>query len=83
MSTETAVCRRCRMALNGKPHGDGGGATHPRTGNRCPVNYYGGYVCSEDCDRRASLELESSMPGAGPQRFLSGDSLASLRRNWK
>jgi hypothetical protein len=29
---------------------------------RAKVNFYGGYVCSDICDKRASYDLEESMP---------------------
>ena len=83
MSDEVATCRGCGMVLRGKPYYMGGNAYHPETGERCRKNHYGGYVCSEGCDRRSSQRLEDSMPGAGP----SGGSLScfaksSLNRNW-
>ncbi len=79
---ERATCRGCRMELNGKAYHLGGLATHPRTGETCRINFYGGYVCSWECDRAASMELQSSMPGAGPCRSLDGPAMDSLRRNW-
>lgn len=82
-SDEHAVCRGCGMVLRGKPYGAGGAAYHPQTGERCPANFYGGYVCSEACDRCASLELERSMPGHGPgQQTLGCYAQDRLRRNW-
>lgn len=78
-----AVCRNCGLVLRGKPYHLGGSAYHPDTGERCPINHYGGYVCSEECDRRASLELERSMPGHGRgQESLSCFAAAALRKNW-
>jgi ribosomal protein L34E len=78
-----AVCRGCGLVLKGKPYQFGGQAYHPTTGDRCPPNHYGGYACSETCDRRASLELERSMPGHGSgQQTLDCYSAAALRRNW-
>jgi hypothetical protein len=80
---ETAVCRHCGLALCGKPYRFGGSAYHPRTGERCPSNHYGGFVCSENCDRQASLALERSMPGHGVSQMSIGTSAhESLNRNW-
>lgn len=60
---EVATCRGCGKELKGKPYYMGGTAYHPRTNERCKVNFYGGFVCSDKCDKRASYELEASMPG--------------------
>lgn len=80
----TAVCRGCGKQLKGKPYYMGGSAYHPVTNERCPANYYGGFVCSENCDYNASLELERSMPGHGPSQKSLGQSAANhLRNNWK
>lgn len=81
--TETAVCRGCRKVLRGKPYHMGGSAYDPRTGERCRVNFYGGFVCSEDCDRRASLALEQTMPGHGyTQTSIGCYAAESLKQNW-
>lgn len=82
-SDTTAICRGCGLPLIGQPYHMGGSAYHPRTRARCPSNFYGGYVCSRECDHRASLELERSMPGHGDSQMSIG-SLAreSLNRNW-
>lgn len=79
-----AKCRGCGMNLVGRPYEMGGTATHPTTGRPCPVNYYGGFVCSEVCDYRACLELEQSMPGHGIRQTRVGV-LASnhTRKNWR
>ena len=80
---ETAECRGCRQELRGKPYYMGGNAYHLKTGEHCPVNFYGGYVCSEGCDHRASRELESSMPGHDfDQKSIGCFAQESLRRNW-
>jgi len=81
--TETAVCRGCRKVLRGKSYHMGWPAYDPRTGERCKVNFYGGFVCSEACDRRVSLELEQTMPGHGyTQTRLSPYAAESLKQNW-
>ena len=81
-SDDKAVCRGCGLVLNGKPYYMGGFAYHPRTGNRCPSNYYGGFVCSERCDRKASLELEQSMPGHVGQLSIGSDARQKISDNW-
>lgn len=63
MSNEEVVeCRGCRRVLKGKPYYMGGSAYHPVTNERCKVNFYGGFVCSDECDKRANYEQESSFP---------------------
>jgi len=83
MSDKNATCRNCGKILNGKPYHLGGHAYHPETKEKCKVNYYGGFVCSESCDRRASLDLESSMPGAGEAKSLSSQASISIMNNWR
>jgi hypothetical protein len=88
MSTEeTAVCRGCGKQLVGPPYYMGKRAGQsvydPVTKEDAKVNFYGGYVCSEACDYRASLELEQSMPGHGySQKSISGTTLAHHKQNW-
>lgn len=78
-----AVCRGCGKVLNGKAYHLGGSAYGPVTNERAPTNFYGGFVCSRDCDFRASLEQEDSMPGAGRATFLSSSARDSLNLNWR
>jgi hypothetical protein len=84
MNDEKAICRWCKRELRGKPYYMGGQAYHPDTGEQCKVNYYGGFVCSEHCDYRSSLELEESMPGHQGQKSLSlgSESYKAVKRNW-
>ena len=82
-SQTDAVCRGCGRVLRGKPYHIGGAAYHPETGERCPSNFYGGFVCSEGCDRRASLEQENSFPGAGRSNTLSPFAQQSLNNHWR
>jgi hypothetical protein len=77
-----AVCRGCGLELRGKAYYLGGHAFHPNTGAQAKVNYYGGYVCSESCDRRAHLELEQSMPGHGGQRSLAPNTSRWIEAKW-
>lgn len=81
---EPAKCRGCGRVLIGKPYYMGGPAFIPGPKHeQAKVNHYGGYVCSEACDRRASLELEQSMPGHHwSQSRLSVFAADSLRQNW-
>lgn len=88
---DQATCRGCGRVLIGRNYCYGGDAYVPRpdgsnSGRRAKVNYYGGFVCSRDCDYRSALELEQSMPGHGySQRSLSPNSPAAQRveSNWK
>lgn len=69
---EHPICKVCGLRLEVKPYHVGGSAYYnPFTGERCRMNHYGGYVCSEGCDRRASVEVESSMPGCAGLRMLT------------
>ena len=87
---ERATCRDCGRELDGDAYCYGGRAFVPRApGSHAPskeakINYYGGFVCSEACDYRASLSLEQSMPGHGyQQQRLGSDAQRSLERNWR
>ncbi len=82
MSNQQATCRGCNMALDGKAYCYGGSAYHPTTGDECKSNYYGGYVCSEDCDYKACRELEECMPGAGKGGSISNAASARIYKNW-
>lgn len=83
-SDEVATCRGCGRVLRGKPYWAGGSAFDPKTGEQAKVNHYGGYVCSPQCDHRASLELEQSMPGHGwQQQRLGCYAQAAHDRNWR
>jgi hypothetical protein len=83
MSEEVAVCRGCGGVLKGSPYANGGYAYHPVTGDQCKSNFYGGWVCSRNCDFRASLELERTMPGhSGDQQRLGCFAQEALSRNW-
>lgn len=85
---ERATCRGCNRVLIGRNYFFGGQAYIPRAngaaGENARVNYFGGWVCSRECDYRSSLELEGSMPGHQGQRTLSPNSPAarSIERNW-
>ncbi len=79
---DVATCRNCGMKLVGRDYCYGGSAYHPVTGAQCPTNHYGGFVCSEVCDRAVCFSVENSMPGAGVSRFLDSASERSVRANW-
>ena len=81
--TEVAACRNCGMTLIGLPYYKGGAAYHPETKERCKINFYGGYVCSHNCDIKASTSLEMSMPGGTPFTTLSTQASRNLESNWK
>lgn len=86
MSEETATCRGCGIVLDGKPYYMGGSAYHPRTRERVLTNFYGGYVCSQSCDRNAAMDLEASMPGSGGYRgsfCMAYQDRAAFRRKWE
>lgn len=79
-----AKCRGCGLVLKGKDYSLGGSAYHPRTGEQCPANHYGGFVCSEACDRRACIALESTMPGvSGTVGLPMSGARESIERNWR
>lgn len=82
-----AVCRGCGQRLNGSPYFKGGAAYVPRAdgsnGPQAKSNYFGGWVCSRECDYRASLELERDMPGHGhKQRQPGREAMARINANW-
>lgn len=59
-------------------------AYDPETRESAKINFYGGFVCSQQCDFNASLELERSMPGHGySQKKLGCFSSEHYRNNWK
>lgn len=87
---ERATCRGCRRLLDGDAYMYGGRAFVPhddpnargprREAKSC---HYGGFVCSEHCDRRACLELERTMPGHDwRQNTLDGNLDRSITRKW-
>lgn len=82
-STEPAKCRSCGKVFLGKPWHLGGFAFEPVTKEPAKANHYGGWVCSAECDYRASLELEQTMPGHGlSQKTIGCSAMDSYRRNW-
>jgi len=81
--SDKAKCRHCGLVLDGKPYYMGGVAFHPRTREICKINYYGGFVCSRECDKGASLDLERSMPGhTRAQERLGYFAKAHYDSNW-
>ena len=80
---ETAKCRHCRKTLVGKSYHLGGSAYDSETGERARVNYFGGYVCSRQCDEAECLRMLSSMPGAGPATRLDSLTRESVDGNWQ
>ena len=61
MIEEKAECRGCEMELIGKPYYLGGQARHPKTNKLCEVSFYGGFVCSVDCEREAVRTMNRSI----------------------
>jgi hypothetical protein len=79
---ETAVCRGCGAKLTGRPYRFGGKAYDPITKKECPVNHYGGFVCSRECDVRASVRLLDSMPGCAGAKNPDCFAQETINRNW-
>lgn len=80
---EQATCRGCGRALKGHAYWTGKLAYIPETNEQARANFYGGWVCSRDCDVRASLELEQTMPGHGYGQQTPGCfAMERIRRNW-
>lgn len=77
-----ASCRGCRKELRGNKYCYGGPAFDPVTNEQAKVCHYGGFVCSFDCDYKAHLELESSMPGHMGQRSLCVNTVKEMERKW-
>ena len=89
--TDHARCRGCGIGLvdaigqpappyyrSHYPH-----PYHPYTNHPAKSCYYGGFVCSESCDRKACLELEQSMPGHRGQTSLDSSFLRKLEIKWR
>lgn len=71
-------CRYCGTLLIGKyPY-----AYNPKNKKDAKWNFYGGFVCCEDCDIKACLQQKSSMPGAGIAKSLSSSERSQVNRNW-
>lgn len=83
MGDRVVQCRGCRKVLNGDGS-QGSSVYDPTTKKDSKWNYYGGWVCSRQCDYNSSLELERSMPGHMGQRDLSpgSPSYKSIQKNW-
>ena len=75
----TFRCRNCKIELKGSgPHY----LVHPRTGERCRENFFGGAVCSKECDIEAVRAMELSMPGGGYSRNISLNRQQEINRKW-
>lgn len=82
---DTAVCRGCGRELRGKPYHLGGLAYLPLEmgGGQAKRNFYGGWVCSRQCDFNSSLRLEQTMPGHGyDQTRLGSFAQQHFDSNW-
>lgn len=82
---DPAVCRGCSRVLLGKAYHLGGSAYLPGPDlKNAKVNFYGGFVCSRQCDFNASLEQEQSMPGhTSGQKRLGCFAAEHLEKNWR
>ena len=80
---EPATCRGCGRLLRGDAYMYGGSAYHPDTGERCPTNHYGGFVCSESCDYRTSVRMLDSMPGCRGATSPDCYAREQIARNWR
>lgn len=82
--SKQSICRGCRKTLNGDGS-QGSSVSDPDTREAAKWNYYGGWVCSRQCDYNSSLRLEQSMPGHIGQTRLSLGSASynAVERNWK
>ena len=60
-----AKCRGCGKALKGTAYHLGGPAYDPVTGKQVKVNFYGGYICSDNCDRTVCLTMSASIDNVG------------------
>ena len=78
----SAKCRGCGKPLNGTSYHLGGSAYDPVTGEQAKINFYGGYVCSYNCDVRVCLEMSSSMPGVGEAKSLNSFEREQVELNW-
>jgi hypothetical protein len=79
---EVARCRGCNRELLGSPYWKGGFAYDPKTMEQVKMCYYGGWACSYDCDYRACLELERTMPGHPYNQTSLGSLGLNLARKW-
>lgn len=78
-----AECRGCGRPLAGAAYHLGEAAPVLESGERARRCWYGGWVCSRECDESACARLESSQPGSGGGRgALSGDARRQIAINW-
>lgn len=88
---ERAKCRGCGRLLDGDDYRYGGRAFVPHASplirgprREAKACHYGGFVCSEACDRRACLNLEQTMPGHGiGQKRLGPELDARITQRWE
>lgn len=60
--SDSAECRGCKLQLIGKPyHLSTGAAYHPLTREQVTVSFWGGYVCSDGCERRVDRDMKQSI----------------------
>lgn len=80
MSNEIHQCRNCKTLISLSSTGY---AEVVSTKKKAKWNWYGGWVCSRNCDEKASMDLQSSMPHAGVCKSLTGATAESVKRNWE
>jgi hypothetical protein len=80
LSIRVTECRNCRRVLHERIGLND--AFDPNTRDSARRNYYGGWVCSLDCDRKACVEMEIEWGGS---RKSKPNKLASehIAFNWR
>ena len=56
--SDKATCRGCGRELDGAPYYTGKPAYFPETGAPAVAHYFGGWVCSANCDIRVFDEMK-------------------------
>lgn len=57
---DKARCRGCHRQLDGHPYYTGKPAYLPETGRQALSHYFGGWVCSANCERRVFEDMKQS-----------------------
>ena len=55
---QQAKCRGCGLLLIGMPYYQGGVAKHPETKELCKSSFWGGFVCSDGCEREVDRDMK-------------------------
>jgi hypothetical protein len=83
INSEETNCRYCGRSIIEKTNGAHRYAYIGNSKELAKWNYYGGWVCTQYCDRNACLEMESSFPGAGRATTLSSGAASQVKINWQ